>query len=420
MDLMAGVVYAVVGPNLFSVSVLGEMTQVGTGISGGNGFVRMSNNGSCLVILIPGTRIAYTYTTANGLAPIGATGFTDLGAIDIGFIDTYIVFLQQNGLGFFNDDGKAVSGTGPITFTTATQFLREFGTDLFTAMGIDHRAITMLGTNTGEIYIDSGNTVGSPFSAAPDGFIQMGCGASYSVGAQDESLFWLATDKTIRRRSGQTPIRVSNHGIESILNTATFAGAYALTYSYNGHLFYALTIPAIARTVALDVTTGEWHELSSFGIGYWRPLCALQAYGKQLVGDSLSGKIGFLDTTASTEFGSPQQVAWTHQAVYKANARMSHRRLELLVGAGFAPAYPDIFSSAVSNPLVTLKISDDGGLTYRTMAMKSLGLKGKYLNRVVWTNLGTSRQRVYRFEISDALIATWVPDVLLDVVPGRF
>lgn len=411
--LMQGVLYAVIGPTLYSVSATTwALTQLGTGIVG-KSLVRMSDNTACLVILIPGTTLAYTYTQATGLAQIMASGFTSLGAIDLGYVDSFIVFLQQNGQGFFNDDGKAVSGIGTITFTSASQFLREFGTDLFVGMSIDHRAITMYGTNTSETYIDVGNTVGSPFGSAPDGFVELGCAAPYSVAKQDQAPFWLATDLTVRRKSGQTPLRVSNHGIEAILATANLTGAYALPYAYEGHLFYALTMPAISRTVVLDVTTGEWHELSSYGLGYWRPLCAIQAYGKQLVGDSQSGKIGFLDSTASTEFGAVQACNWTHQPVYDGNIRLSHRRVELMLGAGLAAVYGE-------NPLVTMQASDDGGETFRTFSTRSLGALGKYNNRVVWTNCGTSRQRVYRFSVSDALLSTWAPDLQIDLAAGRY
>jgi hypothetical protein len=420
MSMMQGVVYVVIGPTLYTMSKNGALTQVGTGIVGG-GPVRMCDNTACLAILVAPSTL-YTYTPSAGLAQVTASGFTSLGAIDLGYVDTYIVFLQRNGGGFFNDDGKAVSGAGPITFTQPSQFLREFGTDMFVGMGIDHRAITMLGTNTGETYLDVGNTVGSPFASAPDGFLEIGCAGPYTIAKQDQALFWLANDLTVRRRSGQTPLRVSNHGIESILAlvgeggplaaSTNLGGAYSLAYSYGGHLFYALTIPSISRTVVLDVTTGEWHELSSFGLGYWRPSCALQAYGMQLVGDSQSGKVGYLDPTVCTEFGSPQTMSWTHQPVYSANARISHRRLELMLGAGLA-------SSFTTTPKVTLQVSDDGGMTFRSFPVRTLGARGATQARAVWTNLGTSRQRVYKFSLSDELDSTFVPDVTLDAVPGR-
>lgn len=420
MWMMGGLLYAVIGPTLYSCTANGQLTPLGTGIPG-TSFVRMTDNTACLTILVPNSAYAWTYSKSGGFQQLSALGFTQLGAIDLGYIDTYTVFLQENGLGFFNDDGKAASGNGQITFNSGAQFLRSFGTDPFLGMCIANRNVTMLGQQTGETYIDAGNAVGSPFSAAPDGFIQLGCALTggYTLAIQDQALHWLASDLTIRRANGQTPMRVSNHGIEAVINTANLAGqlagAYALTYTYLGHLFYALTLPACGRTLVLDITTGEFHELSSSAttFGQWRVLCALPAYGKQLVGDSLSGQIGYLDTTATTEFGSTQTMSWTHQAVYSNNARISHRRLELLVGAGQAATYG-------TTPYVSLNVSDDGGETFRAFPMKSLGVRGNYTSRAVWTNLGVGRQRVYQFSISDPLVTTWVIDCLLDAAPGRF
>lgn len=425
MNLFQGTVYAVIGPSLYTMDVLGNLTKVATGIhtaagTGAQQIVHMANNTQCLVILIPNSTIAYTYTPGGGLATITAPLFTSLGALDMGFIDTFIVFLQQNGLGFFNDDGQAVSGTGPITFTSGSQFLREFGVDPFVTMSILNRTITMLGSQTGETYINAGNTVGSPFGDAPDGFLEIGAATNYLIGRQDQANFFVANDLTIRRLSGQTPIRVSNHGVEAIFTgggletAADLSNAYALSFSYMGHLFFAVTMPNSGRTVVLDVTTGEFHELSSSSTpnGNWRPLCTLRAYGKQLVGDSLSGQIGFLDPMVGTEFGAPQIMRWTHQPVYMANKYVSHRRVELCLGAGFAPVYG-------TSPKITMFISDDGGLTFRAGQTKSLGMKGEYKDRVVWTNLGSARQRVYAFQFSDSLVATWVPDALIDAVPGN-
>lgn len=420
MWMMQGVLYAVIGPTLYSVSSSGALSQIGSGIPGSS-FVRMVDNGACLTVLVPNSSVAFTYSTGGGFQQLTAPGFTSLGAIDLGYIDSFTVFVQQNGQGFFNDDGKAVSGTGQITFNSGAQFLREFGTDPFVGMGIAHRAVTILGQGTGETYIDAGNAVGSPFSAAPDGFIQLGCAlqGGYTIAIQDQALHFLANDLTIRRLTGQTPTRVSNHGIESVINTANLAGllagAYALTFTYLGHLFYAVTLPAAGRTLVLDVTTGEFHELSSIGTsnGQWRVLCAINAYGKQLVGDSLSGQIGYLDTTASTEFGTTQAMSWTHQAVYSNNQRISHRRLELLIGAGQATSY-------TATPFVSLQVSDDGGNTFRAFPMKSLGQLGAYKQRIIWTNLGIGRQRVYQFTVSAPLVSSWVVDCLLDAAAGRF
>lgn len=481
MWMMEGILYAVVGGNLYSINPLGQSNLLGSGIIG-EGRVHMTDNSECLVIIIPGTTTAYTYsqtvtTTAITFTspPTGTTGnlqtnwtlpsgeygitfsdgeyqiglfensaqtigwetpltgnptatatvntgfgsyklqqltnpaFTFYGALNCAFIDAYIVFLALNGREFFNSDAQVVSGTGPVTFTTAGVFPREFGTDLFVGMAVDHRQVIMFGQLTSEVYIDTGNSQGTPFSSAPNNFMEIGCAAGETIAKQDQSVFWLANDRTVRRMNGVTPVRVSNHGIEAILEQAYIADAYGFQYSIGGHLFYVLTLPTAGRTLAYDCTTSEWHELSSAGIGYWRPFCAISAYGMWLVGDSQSGQIGYVDTQVFTEFGSTRTAIWTHQPVYVVHQRLRHNRFEVILGTGKSP-----LTGQGSNPLLTLQISDDGGNTFRTMPTKTLGLTGEYLQRAVWYRLGMSRERVYQLSISDP-VETWVVDATVEV-----
>ena len=418
MWMMGGVEYAVIGQTLYTVTAAGGLVSVGTGITAGTSFVRMTDNGQCLVILIPGTQLAFTYTVYNGLLPLTIP----YGAIDCWFMDSYIVFLASNGKEFFNDDGQATSGYGPITFNNGNVFPREFGTDLFVGMAIANRNIYMFGQRTSEVYVDTGasSTVGSPFSDAPNGFIQVGMlvGTQYCAVVQNNTVFWIANDRTVRYLNGVTPVRCSNHGIESILSSIDTTGAYGFAYSLAGHLFVAWTFPAsdAARTIVFDCTTQEWHEMSSFGLGNWRPLCCHNAFGLFLVGDSQGGNIGFLDVTALQEWGTLRTSTWTHQSVYQNNNRMSHRRLELVLGGGFAP----ITGNAQDvNPTITCWVSDDGGMTFRALPDRSLGTTGAYSNRIVWFGLGMSRQRVYQFELS-ANVESWTTDLVLDAEMGRW
>lgn len=413
--MMGGVEYVVIGPFLYVLSQTGALTKVGTGVSGG-GLVRMTDNTQCLVILIPGASNATVYTVAGGLANVALP----FAAVDCWFIDSYIVFLQANGRGFFNDDGQIVSGTGPITFNNGNQFPREFGTDAFVGMAIAARNIYMFGQRTSEVYVDSGaaSSVGTPFTDCPNGFLQIGMlpGAQYSAVLQNNAVYWIANDRTVRYLNGITPVRASNHGIESILATIDVSGCFGFSYSLGGHLFIAWTFPVPGRTLVLDVTTTEWHEMASFGFGFWRPLCCHNAFGKYLVGDSQGSGVGFLDVASRTEWGTVRTSIWTHQPVYQENNRLSHRRLELVLGGGFAPitgAPQDV------NPTLTLFASDDGGMTFRAFPDRSLGTEGQYLQRMIWFGLGMSRQRVYKFELS-ANAESWVTDLVLTAEAGRW
>jgi len=407
---MQGVLYAVIGPTLYKVDSVGTLTQLGTGIVGST-FVRMTDNTACLVILVPNTTYAWTYCpNASGQAaflPLAGSLFTTYGAIDCKFLDSYIVFLASNGRLFYNDDGQVISGQNQITFTTNASFPREFGTDLFVGIGVEHREITNFGTLTSEGYINVGNPVGTPFSTAPQTFMEMGCHpqAGYSVATQDQTLIWVANDKTVRRKNGQTPQRISNSGIEAILEHANLQGSYALTPNVAGHPVWVFVMPAAFRTIAYDCLTSEWFEIESYNLGYWRALSYVNAYGKQFVGDSQSGKIGYLDTSVFTEFGNTLVASFTTQPIYSEHNRIVNRRLELVISTG---------EGGFTGAVLSLYVSDDSGNTFRGFPLRNLGSTGSFFVRVIWFNLGQTRNRVYKFSTSDPT-PTFTVNITTDV-----
>jgi hypothetical protein len=422
---MAGVVYAVIGFDLYTISSAGAITLVPGSTSGiiGSGFVRMTDNGACLVVLVPGTDICYTYTPftgGGGVQQLTSSFFYNLGgAIDCWFVDSYIVFLANNNNGqgsytFFNDDGRQVSGNGQITFTTAASFNRQFGTDPFYGMCVDHREVLMFGSRSTEGFVNTGNPTGSPFSAASDTYMPYGVHPQcpYSIANQDNSITWVANDLTVRRRNGQTPQRISTPGVEAVLANANKYGLLAGTYSlgspaggptWNGHPFYILTIPLAERTLVYDCVTQQWFDLVSVLDGQeiqYRGLVYLNAFGKQLIGDSESGTIGFLDDTAQTEFGNsnaPVVCGFTTMPLYEGNNRLIVRRVEAVVTAGAGP------TPAVA-PRIDLLTSHNWGQTFDVSGddTQTLGVPGDTGNRAVWWNLGQYYSLVCQFRVTDA------------------
>jgi hypothetical protein len=434
---MAGTVYAVVGFDLYTVNNLGTFTIVPGSTSAiiGNGFVRMTDNGACLVILVPGTDICFTYTPfsgGGGLQQLTSSFFLNLGgAIDCWYVDTYIVFLANNNGGngaytFFNDDGRLASGNAQITFTTAASFNRQFGTDPFYGMCVDHRELLLFGSRSSEGFLNTGNPTGSPFSTASDTYMPYGVHpqCAFSVALQDNSVMWVANDLTIRRRDGQTPTRISQAGVEAVLSNANkqglLTGTYALSSpaggpTWNGHPFYVLTIPLAERTLVYDCVTQQWFDLVSVLNGQevqYRGLCYLNAFGKQMIGDSESGTIGYLDDTVQNEFGNPSTpvvCAFTTQPIYKQNNRQIVRRIEAVVTAGAGPT-PGVA------PRIDLLLSDNWGETFDVSGddSQTLGVPGDTGNRAIWWNLGQYYSLVLQFRVTDAS-PTFTVDVTAEV-----
>lgn len=440
---MAGVQYVVIGPNLYSVAMspVTQIAALSAALNPGNpilnnGFVRMTDNGACMVILVPGTTTAWTYSLGGGFQTLAATFFTAQGAFDCWFLDSFIVFLALNGTTFFNDDGRSVSGTNQITFTTAASFSREFGTDLFVGGTVDHREIMLFGTRTTEGYLNVGNPTGSPFASAPDSFLQMGCHPSgaYTIALQDQSILWLANDLTVRRRNGQTPTKISNSGVDQLLQSiansngkfGSLIGCYAVAPTVSGHPLWVLTMPnAISpegltgRTIVYDCVTSKWFELQSFSgngqtpLGMWRVLCYYNGFGGQLIGDSQSSQVGILDANVFGEFGATQICSWTTQAVYDGHNRISHRRIECVATAGESP-------STTAVPILDIQYSDNAGRTYLSATdVQNLGGEGQFDARAVAFNLGQSRERVYKFRVTDPT-PLFTVDVRATLTGGRW
>lgn len=419
--VMGGVLYAVIGAELFQIDADGSETSLGD--IPGSQLVSMScNPEGTLVIVTPEDGFAYHWSDQAPMTDVtqivDATFLAFGGVGDVVFIDGFFIFRVLESARFFH------SGPNALTFNALDVATAEGAPDNLVGMIADHRDLILPGTDSMEIWYNADNETGSVFSRSPDGFLEQGCAASRSLLKQDNSVFWLCNDLTFRRLKGIVGEKISNYGIDGIVQTIAksmggVSDCFGFSYTQEGHLMAAWTFPSAGRTVVYDCSTGEWHERDSQsqigGAGIWRPSCVAIAYGKQTVGDYISGQIGFFDADHFTEFDDeqPQRVSWTYQTVYAEAQRVNHRRFQLVTNVGSG-----VISGQGENPLATLKISDDGGNTYRTLPLRSLGRRGNYKARAVWWNLGSAADRGYRVEVTDP-IPLFTMTTLLEATGAR-
>lgn len=386
---MVGTLYAVVGTTLYSISSAGTATSLGT--IAGSAPAWMTNNGTELVIGTDGG----TWYVYNGstLAAISDVDFTTRGARAAAFIDNFIAFVEPNSGRWFVSDLAAATSYSSLNFATA-----EGAPDRLITIAVDHREVILFGVNSTELWYNAG-TSGFPLERSPNGFIELGGVAVHGHCKVDNSVFWLASDLTVRRLSGRTPHRVSQHGFEERLRGySTVTDCVAHPYTFNGHLCAVFRFPTAGETWVFDVTTSEWHERKTYGYSGWNVSGMVECYGKVLVQDSVSGAIGSLSNSTYTEFGEIQRAEWTYQNIYGENHRIPHSSLEIVCETGVGLA-----TGQGSDPQLTLEISNDGGRTWTTLPTKTIGAQGKYKTRVRWHRLGASRDRVYRCSISDPI-----------------
>jgi hypothetical protein len=392
--------YAVSGTTLYSITSGHVATALGT--IGGGAPCSFAINTSQLVINPEPD--AYVWNGAT-LAQVTDVDFTSRGGAQASSLDSYILFREPDSGRFFSsmlDDALSYDG---LYFATAEGF-----PDNLVGLIVDHRQIILPGAQTFEIWYNQGDG-GFPFARDANGFMELGCAAGASLAKADNSVYWLASDLTVRRLEGLTPARVSQHGVEQAIRSySVISDAQGFGYTQDGHINYVLTFPTAGHTWVLDATTREWHERASYNLTRWRPCSTAFCYGRNYVQDYETGKVGYLDPNTYDEWGATLRSEWTYgSAAYDGGGRSFHAALSCLIETGVG-----LTTGQGSDPEIMLDVSDDGGRTWRAFPTKKLGKIGTFRTRVEWNALGSSRDRVYRMAVSDPVKGI-VSDTQLEV-----
>jgi hypothetical protein len=132
-------------------------------------------------------------------------------------------------------------------------------------------------------------------------------------------------------------------------------------------------------------------------MGRWRGNCAIQYFGKTLVGDVVNGCVGVWDYTTYTEYGCTIRGLITSAPIHKDRRRVFMAALELYMESGVGT-----IDGQGADPQIMLDWSDDGGRTWsRMIRPASFGAVGQYKRRTRWLRMGQSRTRTLRLTVTD-------------------
>ena len=392
MRLMNNVAYIVSGQRLYSLTSTGVVTDLGGSITG-NGFTPMSDNGTqiCIVNGVSG----YIWAATTGFQIISDPNFH--AAASVTFFDNFFAFDWVGTNKWFisnSQDGTTYTGTD---FASA-----EVSSDFVLSLLNQQENMLIFGQRTIETWYDAG-AVNFPFQRVTGATIERGCAAALTPVKEDSSVFFLGDDLVFYRLNGTALVRQSTHAIEQTWQTyQTVSDAYCFSYTFEGHKFINVVFPSANATWILDLSTGLWHERESWdqnnnNYGRWRGTCALEAFGLVLIGDLYSNNVGFLTSSAYTEFGNTMRMFATSPPLHDDRQRIFVSVLEMDVESGVGTT-----SGQGQNPIIYMDYSKDGGRTFVNLQrFNSLGAIGAYLTRVRWLKLGQSRQWVFRVHISD-------------------
>jgi hypothetical protein len=391
--------YVVSGYGLYRVDTSWSATLLGT--VAGSGPVSMSDNGTQLFVAAAGPSYIYNASTSV-FAAITDPDFP--GAGSVGFLDGYFVFNEPNSQKIWVTSLLDGTSVDPLDFASA-----EGSPDGVVALIVDHREVWVYGTNSVEVWYDSGDA-DFPLTRIQGAFNEIGCAAAYSIAKLDNGLFWLGSDARGRgivyRANGYTGTRISTHAIEwQIQQYGNISDAIGYTYQQDGHAFYVLVFPSANATWVYDVATQAWHERAGWVDGEFtrhRGNCQM-AFGEEIViGDYENGNLYAFDLDVHADNNSVQRWlrSWRAMPTGADNTfRSAHHMLQLECETGVG-----LNSGQGEDPQVMLRWSDDGGHTWSNEYWRSMGRIGAHGHRAIWRRLGMTmkiRDRVYEVSGTD-------------------
>lgn len=377
------------GNESFSTTTLGTIE--------GSGGVSMADNGTQLMILVPGGK-GYIYDENAG------TPFVEITDLDFTANGTpqYVVFMD----GYFivSTDSKKwiISALNDGTNWNALDFASaESDPDDIVAPIIFRNQLFITGSETTEAFSNVPNGSGFPFVRS-NLFVDKGCFAPLSLIDVDNTFMMIGgganESPAIWQYAGASFQKISTTAIDNVLSgfsDSIIAAAFSFSYADKGAYFVGFTIDEF--TIVYDIVSQRWHERKSSVNAIdvrWRVNSLVTAYGRVLVGDSQDGRIGELSSSIYTEYGDNIRRVIATQPFANMGKSVKIPMIEITVESG-------VGNVDRIDPEISMDVSKNGK-TYDYERSRKMGKAGEYEKRAIWYRNGRfPRFAIFRFKMSD-------------------
>lgn len=408
---MAGIPFFVIGSTLYSLdrSISGlnvetfSTTELGT-ISG-SGLVSIANNGTQLVVVVPGSTAFVWDTDGDTFSEITDATFVSNGPYDsVEFDLGFFTFTQSSGKAFVNSPLN--DATGPynaLDIATA-----ESDPDDIRAQINFRDTLYILGSETTQAFENQG-LENAPFVNIQGFVLPKGISAPFSIVKTSNTFAFIGAGRNespaVWMFTGNSYQKISTTAIDNVFRKLTdteLSEVFGWSYAEAGAYFIGFTLPNEA--FVYDFTSGKWHTRTSFNsedITY-RYGGMITGYGRVLVGDTLDGRIGEIDIDITDEYGANIKRKNSTKPFDALGESTRVVAIEAVMETG-------VGDSTVVDPKMRLSWSDDGGRTFNNERTRSLGKVGQYIRRVIWRRLGRfPRSRILLFEYSEKVKTTFI------------
>lgn len=347
----------------------------------------------------------YIYTLATDVLSAAIAGVT---VHQVGYLNGFFIGLDQL------TSTIRISDLLDGTTWDPTQFVqRSTAPDRWQALHVSGPYVYALGSETTDVFYFTGDFP-FPFAPASPGPIQVGIAAPWSIQTLSAPI-WVAQTAdggfmVVRGQGTGDPQRISSHALETAMRGYTDVdGAVGSTMVVEGHPLYVLNFETDLATWVFDEDTEQWTEWP-----YWNTVAGrfeahrskhrAYAFGVYLSDDRATGHMYQMSSSVYTDNGAARR--WMRRVPIP---RMSDsagwvflHHLEIFLESGLG-----LQSGQGSNPLVTLRVTRDGGQTWGPELTCSAGAVGQYGTRVHWNRLGRFRDGLGGIELTMSDPVPW-------------
>lgn len=406
---LGNLLYTVSGEKLYRLTSVGAKTEIGTVV--GQFPVIFTPNRKVpdpQIVIIADTK---RYILVGGVLSEISDPDLPAGVHSTTYLQGRTIFGINDGR-FFSSEISDAGDIDALVFGEA-ELSPDNGVRVFT----NGEEFWYWGSESLEIFRGTGNA-NSPFEPLQGSGSGKGAGAisKYPIVVFDNAPIWVTDTCVVARANGYSPQRVSNHAVERDIQAAKDAGTAdqitGFEWARGGHWFYQLCLPN--ATWVLDASTKLWHKKTSYLRNRSKFKFFAEAFGKMLVAEDGGTKIFEMTAEAHDEAGEHLITAVQSEILsgFPAGGTVNAVWVDCEMGVG------DGTDPHSADPHLMMQYTRDGGHTWSSPRMRSLGAKGHYRGRVKYTRLGDfgTQGIAFRFSCS-APIKRAVLQAFADITP---
>jgi hypothetical protein len=395
MIAIPGSLYAVVGTKVYQYPAFGGAGTVLTGSIPGEGPVYLARNNAEIpdvVAVAPG----------NGAFVITSSGVQSYPDTDVGQPNSVCIFNQFFFFSYGDGTMRATS-PGSTDINTLDNAEAEYKPDTLYRVIPAGGVLLAFGSSSIEVWGGSVNDPpGFPFSKM-QGIDRGLIGPNALSGHQDGfggGIIFVGDDDGVYQFASGSPTKISPPDLDRLIQkVADKLTIEVMTYASRGHLL--AVVQCADWSWLFDLNTQKWHIKRSYLRSNWRATQAVQAFGKWIVGDRVTGQLGAVNSDAKTELGEPLRfsVETGPQKNFPMRMRVKWVHVFATVGAGMATGAEPI----ETDPTLEIEFSGDGGLTWTIPRQCKIGRQAVGRQSISANNFGraTGQGARWRFSVAD-------------------